>query len=68
MPPTFEAEQRKLSGMSSILPGNIVNDEPGGSRRTAKVDGIGLAPLALPTSFVTATVCRVRSRHLFGEA
>ncbi len=42
MPSTFVAEQRKLSGVFRILLGYTANQEPGGSRRTAKVDGIGL--------------------------
>ncbi len=41
MTSTFVAEQRKLSGVFRILLGYTANQEPGGSRRTAKVDGIG---------------------------
>ncbi len=44
MPSTFVAEQRKLSGVFRILLGYTANQEPGGSRRTAKVDRIGHSP------------------------
>ncbi len=44
MPSSFVAEQRKLSGVFPILLGYTANQEPGGSRRTAKVDGTRLTP------------------------
>jgi hypothetical protein len=44
MPSTFVAEQRKLYGVFRILFGYTANQEPGGSRRTAKGDGIGHSP------------------------